>query len=82
MREKMKIDHGKYISKYQKKLIKDVGKSHQDPMSVFQFTISSPGETTCSNLTKLQQSNLSTKDQTGGNPRLRENPPAKLASPP
>lgn len=62
MREKKKIDHGKYISKYQKKFKKNVENFHQDPVRVFQFTISSPGETTNRNLLKLQQSNKSAKE--------------------
>lgn len=57
MREKKKIDHGKYISKYQKKFLKNVENSHQDPVRAFQFTTLSPGETTHRNLPQLQQSN-------------------------
>lgn len=57
MRENKKIDHGKYISKYQKKFKKNVENSYQDPVRAFQFTISSSGETTHRNLPKLQQSN-------------------------
>lgn len=63
--EKTKIDHGKCISKYQKKLKTKVEKSHQDPMRGFQVTISSPGETTHGILPKTLAEQLVNKGANG-----------------